>query len=116
MYKEVHPYFYDSMLSHSDVRNGNERKDIDYYHKALPRVIKLEDIKQAIPEKLPDGTGEFVRLKISDDYHEDILISVNEGEEIKKKLLSNSNGLQDEVSRLTVAVRDLTNLLRARLH
>ena len=54
---------------------------------------------------------------MTDSYQDDILVTTDEADAIKKKLLSSmgKNELAGEVRALTAAVRDLWNLLRARM-
>lgn len=77
------------------------------------------DIIRTLSETTPDEKiGKMFRITISDDYFQDIIIAQDEAEIIKKKLLSNAsgtNGLESSLSELTLAIRDLWNLLRARL-
>lgn len=116
MYKEIHPFFFDSATSINDVHSGLQRNEKEYYKPGLPRVIRLEDIRQIVPQTLTDNTVGFTCLEVSDDYHDNILVSVEEGEQIKNTLLKSSGDtLAKEVQLLTAAVRDLWNLLRARM-
>lgn len=120
MYKEIHPFFYNSALSFSAVTHGQKKEEKDFYMECPARVIDLSTIKQLSPNDAFDGSIELTRLQISDDHTEDILVSKEEGEEIKKILLkSNDSGkdkLSHEISQLVTTIRNLTELLRFRLH
>lgn len=112
MYKEIHPYFYDTFSAMNDVHGNVRKSETDYYKPAKPIVLKIEEIKQIISNE----EESFVRLKVNDDYQNDIIIPKEEGEEIKKLLLRNSSDeLAKEVERLTASIRDMYTLLRARL-
>ena len=111
MFTEVHTFYYDSSKSLA----GTQDKDLYVPHKDTT-VINTECIRQVIKMKT-DGTVQLSRIKMSDDYHDDIIIPQNEADQITKKLLAgNDNDLAKEVHTLSVAVRELWNLLRARLH
>jgi hypothetical protein len=60
----------------------------------------------------------LTRLNVSDDHCEDIFVSKQEGEAIRELLLRNSvdGGLAREVDILSKTIRNLYELLRARLH
>lgn len=116
MYIEIHPFFHNS-LAESNAQLQNQKKpSSEFYEQTDPIVIRLDTIKQ-IRQEIPfDRSCVFTRLVVSDDYHNDIIISTQEGETIKKKLLQHGNELAKEVNMLTTAVRDLWTLLRNRLH
>ncbi len=100
MFTEVHTFYYDS----------------DKYVPKDTRVINTGCISQIVKLKT-DGTIQLSRIQMSDDYHDDIIIPQKEADEITKKLLvGNDESLAKEIHTLSVAVRELWNLLRARLH
>lgn len=116
MYKEIHPFYYDSSTAHVKVRTGKNRLTKDYYIPAEPRVLRLDVIRQIIPVAIPDGSVKLHSIQVSDERLEDIIVSEEEATEIKKTLLKQSREkLPSEVSHLTAAIRDLYTLLRARL-
>lgn len=83
-----------------------------------PRVLNLNIIRTLSETSSDEKIGKMFRISISDDYLQDIIIAQDEAEMIKKKLLSNAsgtNGLESSLSELTLAIRDLWNLLRARM-
>lgn len=90
-----------------------------YEWKQRPPMILNLDIIRTLSETTPDEKiGKMFRITISDDFLQDIIIAQDEAEMIKKKLLSNAsgtNGLESSLSALTLAIRDLWTLLRARL-
>lgn len=97
MHKEIHPF------------SGPHGAQV-----ALPPVvIRLEAIDQISPAG-PDYHNVFLS---TGDIHR---ITSQEADEIKAALLSPSGKTKDplatEISHLTTAMRDLWNLLRARLH
>lgn len=116
MYKEITPY-YQLFFGLCDECQGKSDKEL--YQACPPRLLRLDTILQATPMQT-DGTIELVRLVVSDDHADDILIAKEEYEEIRKTLLAASapegKSNDSELSRLTSAIRDLTLLLRARLH
>ena len=117
MHIEITPFWYDSMACRNDVHSGNTKDDIDYYKKGEPIVIKLEDIKRLSPNPVGNGTNSLTRLKFSDDYHDDILVSAEEGQKIKKMLLNMpENDLSKAIRTLNMTLRNLYDILRARLH
>ena len=117
MHIEITPFWFDSMACHNDVHSGKSKDDIDYYKKGEPIVIKLEDIKRLSPNPAGDSTNSLTRLKFSDDYHDDILVSAEEGQKIKKMLLNMpEDNLSKEIRVLNTTLRNLYELFRARLH
>ena len=123
MYKEIHPYYRDSATESSDVMTGTMRNPADYYKAGEPVVLRLDTIRQIRrqrdydPATKSDRHCGFSRFVVSDDYLQDIIIKTEEADEITKALTKDSGGnLAKEVSCLTAAVRDLWNLLRARMH
>lgn len=120
MYKEIHPLYFDRQVWMTVNHEQSERpKQKAFYKKAEPRLINLACIRQIRPEMVLDESIKLVRICISDDHLEDITVSQKEGDEIKKILMEGSVGndpLAEEVKKLTKTVRDLTELLRARLH
>ena len=103
MYKKIHPYFY------NQIKNGFEPCE--------EKIIRLDSIRIMEKQCVPDGSIDLVRLHVSDDHLEDILIPQEEADSIKQDLLSEKkeNPVADELSRLTTAIRELKELLRARL-
>lgn len=100
MFTEVHTFEYGS----------------DKYVPRDTRVINTGCILQIVKLKTEE-TVQLSRIQMSDDYHDDIIIPQNEADEITKKLLAgNDDGLAKEIHTLSVAVRELRDLLRARLH
>lgn len=122
MYKEIHPFWYDSFKARGpiDPEVTERTPQKEFYKECEPRVIDLSLIRQLQPEQVFDNSISLTRIKVSDDHLEDILVSREEGEEIKKLLLKNVNSssgrLPEEVSKLTNVLRLLYELLRARLH
>ena len=123
MYKEIHPYYRDSAMESSDVMTGAVRNPTDYYKPGDPVVLRLDTIRQIRRQRDYDPAIKndrhcgFSRLVVSDDYLQDIIVRTEEADEITKALVKDSSGnLAKEVSSLTTAVRDLWNLLRARMH
>ena len=76
-----------------------------------PIFLRLDTISQ-----IRSKSSEVKRIILSTG--QEVNISSEEAEEIKKALLSGQkkDTLSEEVSHLTAAVRDLWNLLRARMH
>ena len=105
MFIEIHSYYQNNIPPYE-------------WKQLPPRVLNL-NIIQTLSETSPDEKiGKMFRISISDDYLQDIIIAQDEAEMIKKKLLSNAsgtNGLESSLSALTLAIRDLWSLLRARL-
>jgi len=114
MYKEIHPFWFDS----SAFATNRTQQSKEYYKPCEPRIIRLEDIRQIVKESVPDGSIELRRLCVSDDYHSDIIISEKEAAEIQANLLkpAQDNSLAAEVRILSSVIRNLYDLLRARLH
>lgn len=116
MYKEITPY-YRLFFGFCDECQGKSDKEL--YQACPPRLLRLDTILRAKPVQT-DGTIELVRLVVSDDHTDDILIAGQEYEAIRKTLLAQSapegKSTDSELSHLTAAIRDLTLLLRARLH
>ena len=116
-YIEIHPFWYDSVTVSNEMFSENKRPQKEYYHPAEPQVIRIDTIKRIKKEYISDDSIDLKRLVISDDYHDDIIVSAEEAESIKAKLLfpSRQDGLAKQIEGLTVAIRELRDLLRARL-
>lgn len=98
MYKEIHP------LSHFSIEPLGNRL-----------TIRLDLIKKLVFVQVEPVS--YYALVFDNDCANDIYVSVEEGEAINKALLCMSDtSLSHEISALTGAVRDLWQLLRARLH
>lgn len=117
MYLEIHTVWYDAAMSFASSQADRKDPISTFYHPGPERVIRLETIRMLTKEPASDGSIVVGRLKVSDDHLEDILVPEEEADRIKKKLLSGSSAsLSAEVQALTAAVRDLWQLLRARMH
>lgn len=118
MYVEIHPYFHDAIKERQHLFDENKLPRSEFYAPGKPQTIRLDIIRRIIEEHVEDGSIALSRLQITDSYQDDILVTTSEAETINKKLLSSwgKNELTDEVRALTAAIRDLWNLLRARLH
>ena len=111
MYKEIHPLFYDTMSE----RSGE--LSVNFIHPMKPTVIRLDTIRQVRQRTLFDGTEGYADLIVSDDYHDNILVTKAEADEITRDLLkSPGDGLASAVTSLTASVNRLYELLRARMH
>lgn len=115
MYKEITPYY---RLFFGFFDNVQGKSDKELYQACPPMLLRLDTILSAMPWRT-DGTIELVRLVVSDNHKDDILITGQEYEAIRKTLLAQSaperKSTDSELSHLTAAIRDLTLLLRARL-
>ena len=108
MYKEIHPFF-------CPIDNSLDALSTPAYKEMPSIVIRLDSIRLILPEPGTDSM-KMARLRVSDDYLQDIIVLEAEAEEIKKELLSpKKDNVATEISHLTIAIRDLWNLLRARL-
>ena len=118
MYVEIHPYFHDTTKEHQHLFDENKLPHAEFYAPGKPQTIRLDIIRRITEEHVEDGSIALSRLQITDSYQDDILVTTSEAETINKKLLSfgGKNELTDEVKALTAAIRDLWNILRARLH
>ena len=114
MYKEIHPYFFDS-VAWNQLGFAPDKQSKDFMKEALPRFIKLDIIRQISSS----GHEGYSRISVSDDYTSDIIVKNEEADEIKAILLkqdkSKDDSVAQELSHLTMAIRDLWNLLRARM-
>ena len=110
MYIEIHPYHYTPGYSLDTV----PMKEL--YQPGDPVIIRLDTIRK-VTSTSPDSSCKFVRLCVSDDHLEDLLVLPEEGDLICKKLLAagSENKLSKESEALTAAVRSLWELLRARM-
>lgn len=119
MYIEIHPLFYDTAAAFNTSFNESQKTpDSAFYKQMPPCVIQLDAIRKLSEEKTFDKSLTYFRISISDDHHEDILVPADEGEKLKKKLTA--PGGQDELTQaigaLNTTLRNLYDLLRARLH
>ena len=118
MYKQIQPYLYDGTEHSQAIRAGNDRPMSEYYKPTPPELLKLDTIRRIKEETIPDRSIRMMRIIVSDDRYEDLIVKPEEAEEIKMLLLKNN--LPDETAQelhaLTAAVRDLWTLLKARMH
>ena len=114
MYKEIHPYFFDS-AAWNQLGFAPDKQSKDFMKEASPRFIKLDIIRQISSS----GHEGYSRISVSDDYTSDIIVKNEEADEIKAILLkqdkSKDDSVAQELSHLTMDIRDLWNLLRARM-
>lgn len=115
-YIEIHPLCYNSAQHFSDSLSCTEGKPAsDYYTPCEPHVIRTDLIQQIVPSN-PDKTISLYRIRINDNYQDDILVSKEEGDNIKKMLLHEEpDELAKEIGFLTNNIRLLYDLLRARM-
>ncbi len=109
MYKEITTYtVYDGPYDNKRVEENE------------PMLLNLNTIQVILKDTytIKKKRYELMRLVTAEEGY---LVSVEEGEAIKKILLSQNeptpknDRLAEEISHLTAAVRDLWNLLRARM-
>lgn len=117
MYKEIHPYKYDAYGHAHAMKRGEKRPMSEFFTETSPELLRLDTIRRIKEETIPDGSIRLIRLCVSDDWHEDLIVKPEEAEEIKKLLPKGAS--QDEIAQelhaLTMAIRDLWTLLRARM-
>lgn len=118
MFKEIQTIYLDSAAMMNEFNAGMSRtkKDSEYYRKGVSLTLRLDTIKQLRKETSADSSLSYYRLRVSDDYHDDILVSEEQGEKIKEALLKTKEPIATELSVLSTAIRNLYELLRARLH
>lgn len=112
MYIEVHPVIFDNI----SWINNRQDKQADHYKDGEPVILRTDTIRKMNRQDSPDKSITLYRIEISEDYHEDLLVTIEEGEKIKKTLLKNDASLSKEISTLSTVIRNLYELLRARLH
>ena len=100
-YIEIHPFWYDSVTVSNEMFRENKRPQKEYYHSAEPQVIRIDTIKRIKGEYVSDDSINLKRLVISDDYHDDILVSEEQGEKIKETLLKTKEPIAAELSILS---------------
>lgn len=119
MYKEIHPITANIReISQNRMKPQSERRpEAELYRQGDTVILKLDLIEQMNPFRAYDGSAEYVTLELTGEKK--YTVSVQEGEEIKKLLLKGSGSANADIAReleaLTSAVRDLWNLLRARM-
>lgn len=119
MYIEIHPLFYDSAAAFNTNFNESQKTpDSAYYKQMPPCIIRLDTIRKLSEENTYDKSLKYFRIKISDDCHEDILVPADEGEKLKKRLTATGgqDSLTEAIGVLNTTLRNLYDLLRARLH
>lgn len=80
-------------------------------------TIRLDIIRRITDENTGDEEPKLSRIIISEDHTEDIIVRREEADAIKKTLLTKDGvALYKAVDSLTRTIRDLYNLLRARMH
>lgn len=105
MYKEIHPL---TPKLKSNTEGAIE--EIEWEQGQNPILLRLNTIRE-----IRNDDSNLERLVI--DNRQDVFVTTDEAEQIKKALLSDKkDSLSTEVSHLTTAIRDLWNLLRARMH
>ena len=116
MFKKVTPFSYDP-AAHREA--GLDKPAADFYKPVDKVTLRLDTIREVRTDGATDAGGgkPFSRLVVSNDHHEDIIVTKAEADAIDKLLLNDGGSqLAKEVEHLTAAVRDLWQLLRARLH
>lgn len=118
MYKEIHPLYRDNAGEMNSIGSGERRPVADFYNEKPPVVIDISTIRMMRREHVPDGSLNLVRLSVSPDNADDLVIREAEALEIRDALLKpeRRDETADSIRALTSAIRDLWNLLRARLH
>lgn len=71
MYKEIHPYFFDS-VAWNQLGFAPDKQSKDFMKEASPRFIKLDIIRQISSS----GHEGYSRISVSDDYTSDILVKI----------------------------------------
>ena len=117
MYKEIHPLYRDNTKEMSSIRNGDERPVADFYIEKPPILLDIHIIRMMREECVPDGSAKLYRISVSKDSYDDIVIREEEALQIRAVLLKHGSGnpLVNAIEALTSAIRDLWNLLRARM-
>ena len=110
MYKEITTYtVYDGPYDNKRVEENG------------PVLLNLNTIQVIFKNTYTIKKKKYELMHLVTGPEDAYLVSVEEGEAIKKMLLSQNeptpqnNRLAEEVSHLTAAIRDLWNLLRARM-
>ena len=122
MYIEINPIWYDSAEEfNASILSGEEKTpSANFYKKASKTLLRIDTIRQIREQETYDKSLKYCRVVVSDDHTEDILLTMEEGTFIKEKLKElTKNGtdkLSQEIYALTTAIRNLHELLRARLH
>lgn len=125
MYKEVQCYYFNNVAYQQEsfnniVENRKAPKVSDYYTKGSTKIINLNEIRTLEPTKISDTVTYYSLVLVGDTYQDRIIVSEADGDEIKRILLSNrqkgNNNLDKTLDTLVTAIRDLTNILRCRLH
>lgn len=117
MFKEIQTIYLDSAAMMNEFNAGMSRgkKNSEYYREGVSLTIRLDTIRQIKKETTADGSLSYYRLKVSNDYHDDILVSEEQGAKIKETLLKEKEPIAKELNILSTAIRNLYELLRARL-
>lgn len=122
MYIEINPIWYDSAEEfNTSILSGEEKTpSANFYKKAPKMLLRIDTIRQIREQETYDKSLKYYRVVVSDDHTEDILLTMEEGTLIKEKLIElTKNGtdkLSQEIYALTISIRNLHELLRARLH
>ena len=115
MYTEIHPLFHDTAAERTDCFSNQHKPSSEYYKSAEPQILRLDTIRRIVPEST-DGSINLRRICISEDHLEDIIVTQEEADRIQKTILKgNPDSLSNNIQALTAAVRDLWQLLRARM-
>lgn len=115
-YKDIHPLRYDGGEHMLDAQRGTILPESSYYKPCGTVLLRLDTIRQICEEHIQDGSISLKRIVVSDDHHEDLVVSSEEADEIAQTLRKNSaDAFAGEIRSLTLAIRDLWTLLRARL-
>lgn len=118
MFKEIQTIYLDSTAMMNEIHSGVSlgKKDSEYYREGVSLTIRLDTIRQLRKETSADGSISYYRIRVSDDYHDDILVSEKQGEKIKEVLLKTKEPIATELSVLSAVIHNMHELLRARLH
>ena len=112
MYLEIHPYWYDAMLARSDTYYDIKKPEKSYYKPGKPQIIRLDTIRRITPQVNDKNDNVvFKSLVITEDYHDNIIVSAEEAEIIEQKLISLGDNTSKQLERMAKALESLCEIL-----
>lgn len=124
MFKEVQCYYLDQLAyqnrSITDLENDKKPDPESYYKKGQTKVINTNEIREIQLTPVSDKLAFYKIFLNGYSWEDGFLVSEKEGEKLKGILLGggaqDTNPMEKTLTYLTSAIRDLTNILRCRLH
>lgn len=117
MHMVIHPYERNRKKEMESTARGENRAIADFYEPRGQIIFNINHVLYLKPEPVADKSIGLSRIVVDLPNLSDIIITNDEANQMAKLLLKGENGeVAENCSYLVAAIRDLWNLLRARMH